>query len=118
MKRTLSLFPAVLAALMAFAPLAKAQPADDEPEMTFDEDDPSQPRRDAVTTAAAAQRVVASEQLEQEQVPVAGVSPEVDKLTRELEASISADASTKTTRPIPKAVANVVVRRTTRLRIL
>ncbi len=48
------------------------------------QDAPNDPRRDAVTTAAAAQRVVASEQLEQEQMPLPGVSPEVDKLTREL----------------------------------
>ena len=44
----------------------------------------SEPSRDAVTTAAAAQRVVSAEQLEQQQMPVLGVSPEVDKLTREL----------------------------------
>jgi outer membrane beta-barrel protein len=47
MKRTLSLFPAVLAALLAVAPLAYAQPADDEPEMTFDEDDAAPPADDA-----------------------------------------------------------------------
>ncbi len=48
------------------------------------QDAPTDPHRDAVTTAAAAQRAVATEQLEQEQLPLLGVSPEVDKLTREL----------------------------------
>ncbi|MEE4144150.1 MAG: TonB family protein [Halieaceae bacterium] len=45
---------------------------------------PSDPRRETVTTAAAAQRVIASEQPEREQLPLLGLSPEVDKLTREL----------------------------------
>jgi len=48
------------------------------------QESPSDPQRDAVTTAAAARRAVATEQLEQEQLPLMGVSPEVDKLTREL----------------------------------
>lgn len=45
------------------------------------------PRRDALTTAAAARRTVVAEQLEQEEqtLPLSGISPEVDKLTRELE---------------------------------
>lgn len=51
---------------------------------------PENPQRDALTTAAAAQRVIASEQLEQEQLPLEGVNPEVDKLTREL-ANLEAD---------------------------
>ena len=45
---------------------------------------PSDPQRDALTTAAAAQRAVTTEQLEQEQLPLLGINPEVDKLTREL----------------------------------
>jgi protein TonB len=45
---------------------------------------PTDPQRDALTTAAAAQRAVSTEQLEQEQLPLMGVNPEVDKLTREL----------------------------------
>lgn len=40
--------------------------------------------RDALTTAAAAQRAVASKQLEEEQLPLLGINPEVDKLTMEL----------------------------------
>ena len=40
--------------------------------------------RDALTTAAAAQRSVASKELEEEQLPLMGINPEVDKLTREL----------------------------------
>jgi protein TonB len=40
--------------------------------------------RDALTTAAAAQRSVTSKQLEEEQLPLMGINPEVDKLTREL----------------------------------
>jgi protein TonB len=51
---------------------------------------PSQPRREAITTAAAAQRATASEQPEKEQLPLLGLSPEVDKLTREL-ASLEAE---------------------------
>ncbi len=51
---------------------------------------PSQPRREAITTAAAAQRAIASEQPEKEQLPLLGLSPEVDKLTREL-ASLEAE---------------------------
>ena len=46
--------------------------------------------RDALTTAAAAQRSVTSKQLEEEQLPLMGISPEVDKLTREL-ANLEAD---------------------------
>jgi protein TonB len=45
---------------------------------------PTDPQRDALTTAAAAQRAVSTEQLEQEQLPLMGINPEVDKLTREL----------------------------------
>jgi len=45
---------------------------------------PTDPTRDAVTTAAAAAQAVTSEQREQLQRPLMGVSPEVDKLTREL----------------------------------
>ena len=41
-------------------------------------------QRDALTTAAAAQRAVASKDLEEEQLPLLGINPEVDKLTREL----------------------------------
>jgi protein TonB len=48
------------------------------------EDSASEPSRDAVTTAAAALRAVSSEQPERVQQPLLGVSPEVDKLTREL----------------------------------
>ena len=51
---------------------------------------PSEPRRETVTTAAAAQRAIASEQPEREQLPLLGLSPEVDKLTREL-ASLEAE---------------------------
>ena len=51
---------------------------------------PSEPRREAVTTAAAAQRAITSEQPEKEQLPLLGLSPEVDKLTREL-ASLEAE---------------------------
>jgi len=46
--------------------------------------------RDALTTAAAAQRSVTSKQLEEEQLPLMGINPEVDKLTREL-ANLEAD---------------------------
>ncbi|MCB1700325.1 MAG: energy transducer TonB [Halioglobus sp.] len=42
------------------------------------------PQKDLVTTAAAAPRAVSSERREREQPPLLGVSPEVDKLTREL----------------------------------
>lgn len=45
---------------------------------------PTDPQRDALTTAAAAQRAVSTEQLEQEQLPLMGINPEVDKLTQEL----------------------------------
>ena len=47
-------------------------------------------QRDALTTAAAAQRAVASKDLEEEQLPLLGINPEVDKLTREL-ANLEAD---------------------------
>ena len=47
-------------------------------------EDVSDPLKDAVTTAAAAQRVIASEQQVQQPQPLLGVSPEVDKLTSEL----------------------------------
>lgn len=48
------------------------------------QDLPSEPQREAVTTAAAAARAIAAEQLEHEPTPLLGVSPEVDKLTQEL----------------------------------
>ncbi|MCB1696994.1 MAG: energy transducer TonB [Halioglobus sp.] len=48
------------------------------------QESPDDPHRDTVTTAAAALRTVAPEQREKEQLPLLGVSPEVDKLTREL----------------------------------
>jgi protein TonB len=54
------------------------------------QDAPSNPAREAVTTAAAAERAIASEQPEREQLPLLGLSPEVDKLTREL-ASLEAE---------------------------
>ena len=51
---------------------------------------PTDPTREAITTAAAATRAAASEQLEREQLPLLGLSPEVDKLTQEL-ASLEAE---------------------------
>lgn len=51
---------------------------------------PTQASREAITTAAAADRATSSEQLEQEQIPLLGLSPEVDKLTQEL-ASLEAE---------------------------
>ncbi|MEM8662020.1 MAG: energy transducer TonB, partial [Pseudomonadota bacterium] len=40
--------------------------------------------RDAITTAAAAEREVSKEEVEEEQLPLMGINPEVDKLTQEL----------------------------------
>lgn len=54
------------------------------------QDVPDNPRREAVTTAAAAERAITSEQPKLEQLPLLGLSPEVDKLTREL-ASLEAE---------------------------
>lgn len=48
------------------------------------QDTPSEPQREAVTTAAAARPVASNEPQQQERLPLLGVSPEVDKLTREL----------------------------------
>jgi len=48
------------------------------------QEDTSEPSREAITTAAAAQQVVTTEEREQERLPLQGVNPEVDKLTREL----------------------------------
>jgi protein TonB len=42
------------------------------------------PQRQAITTTAAAEQVTASKPVKLEQLPLPGVSPEVDKLTREL----------------------------------
>lgn len=44
----------------------------------------TEPSTEAVTTSAAARLVTAAEEREQEQLALPGVSPEVDKLTREL----------------------------------
>jgi protein TonB len=44
----------------------------------------SEPQQEAITTAAAARRTMASRLQEREQMPLPGVNPEVDKLTREL----------------------------------
>lgn len=44
----------------------------------------SKSQRDALTTAAATRRAVAAEGLEEEQQPLSGINPAVDKLTREL----------------------------------
>ena len=44
----------------------------------------TEPSTEAVTTSAAARLVTAEEEREQEQLALPGVSPEVDKLTREL----------------------------------
>lgn len=48
------------------------------------QDTPNDPQRETVTTAAAARPVASTEPREQERLPLLGVSPEVDKLTREL----------------------------------
>ncbi len=44
----------------------------------------TEPRTETVTTSSAARLVTAAEEQEQEQLALPGVSPEVDKLTREL----------------------------------
>ncbi|MEM6582197.1 MAG: energy transducer TonB [Pseudomonadota bacterium] len=44
----------------------------------------AEPERDAITTAAAAEREVSKEEVEEEQLPLMGINPEVDKLTQEL----------------------------------
>ncbi len=44
----------------------------------------TEPRTEAVTTSSAARLITAAEEQEQEQLALPGVSPEVDKLTREL----------------------------------
>jgi protein TonB len=51
---------------------------------------PDTPRADLITTAAAADRSVTDERTDQQRQPLLGVSPEVDKLTREL-ASLEAE---------------------------
>lgn len=45
---------------------------------------PNTLQRDVLTTAAAARLAVASEQREEQQLPLLGINPQVDKLTREL----------------------------------
>ncbi|MEM1155692.1 MAG: energy transducer TonB [Pseudomonadota bacterium] len=40
--------------------------------------------RDALTTAALAEREISEEEVEEEQLPLMGINPEVDKLTQEL----------------------------------
>ncbi len=93
---TLALQPASLAPDNA-ARIAQAdQRGDDEPEdvpeappppqaMVRPKDARGDPRRDVLTTSAAARRAVEAEQLEQQQaMPMTGISPEVDELSREL----------------------------------
>lgn len=93
---TLALQPASLAPDNA-ARIAQAdQRGDDEPEDVPEAPPPPQamvrpmdargdPRRDVLTTSAAARRAVEAEQLEQQQaMPMTGISPEVDELSREL----------------------------------
>ena len=93
---TLALQPANLAPDKA-ARIAQAdQRGDDEPEdvpeappppqaMVRPKDARGDPRRDVLTTSAAARRAVEAEQLEQQQaIPMTGISPEVDELSREL----------------------------------
>jgi protein TonB len=54
------------------------------------QENPSEPRTELITSAAAADRVVAPEQEDRALQPLLGVSPEVDQLTREL-ASLEAE---------------------------
>ena len=93
---TLALQPASKAPDKAVRIAQADQRGDDEPEdvpeappppqaMVRPKDARGDPRRDVLTTSAAARRAVEAEQLEQQQaMPMTGISPEVDELSREL----------------------------------
>jgi protein TonB len=92
---TLALQPASKAPDKAVRIAQADQQGDDEPEdvpeapppqaVVRPKDARGDPRRDVLTTSAAARRAVEAEQLEQQQaMPMTGISPEVDELSREL----------------------------------
>jgi protein TonB len=93
---TLALQPASKAPDKAVRIAQADQRGDDEPEDVPEAPPPPQavvrpkdargdPRRDVLTTSAAARRAVEAERLEQQQaMPMTGISPEVDELSREL----------------------------------
>jgi periplasmic protein TonB len=92
---TLALQPASKAPDKAVRIAQADQRGDDEPEdvpeapppqaVVRPKDARGDPRRDVLTTSAAARRAVEAEQLEQQQaMPMTGISPEVDELSREL----------------------------------